>query len=377
MTRILIFSLASLIVSFGSQAWTASAFQIAPIRTSSVRSIDSPSTERNLITRRFPHVELATTLKRLDKSIQSQIITQPWTRWNKFVVQQRFSLIGRPETDFVYVLEPPAARKKIPPSCVIVFTGGAGLGSYPHISYNEFLMRLSDQLNAVVVSAPYQIQLDHFELARKTGNLYDTALEKLIRQRNYPSNLPVFNLSHSLGSKLSCIYSAASPHSYQGLGFISFNNFGFGKTISMAKSFTEKIKQSHNEQMFENFFKMADFAVSASGIEFTPSPFEMERLILRRFNRSNRLKTRLFTFSDDDLCSGSDFFKTCQRNGHAPQISHLPGNHLTPVFINGLQDHEHELNFLVDEVTNWILGKEPTTTKLLLEPSARPLPPQS
>jgi hypothetical protein len=51
--------------------------------------------------------------------------------------------INLKEEDFVYLLEPPNNSL---PSCLIVFTGGAGLGTYPQIAYNELLLRISNRL---------------------------------------------------------------------------------------------------------------------------------------------------------------------------------------------------------------------------------------
>jgi hypothetical protein len=37
--------------------------------------------------------------------------------------------------DYIWILEPP--DKTTIPSCVVIFAGGAGLGQFPHIAYNE------------------------------------------------------------------------------------------------------------------------------------------------------------------------------------------------------------------------------------------------
>ena len=64
------------------------------------------------------------------------------------------------------MLEPP--NNSIP-SCVVVFTGGAGLGQFPQVAYNELLSEISKTLNAVCLTAPYEVGLDHFGLAKATG----------------------------------------------------------------------------------------------------------------------------------------------------------------------------------------------------------------
>ena len=69
--------------------------------------------------------------------------------------------------EFVYLLEPSPPST---PSCVILFTGGAGLGTYPHIAYSELLKRISARLNAAVIAAPYDLGIDHFEIAKKMAS---------------------------------------------------------------------------------------------------------------------------------------------------------------------------------------------------------------
>jgi hypothetical protein len=86
-------------------------------------------------------------------------------------------------------------------------------------------------------------------------------------------------------------------------------------------------------------------------------------------------------FDDDTLDSTEDFTTACQ--GLGPSVSELPGTHLTPVYFKfGLEElpeeargvarsamggiesasfgNEEELNALVDEVCDWILGKGPS-----------------
>jgi Protein of unknown function (DUF1350) len=299
--------------------------------------------------------------------------------------------------DYVYLLEPPYGTR---PSCLIVFTGGAGLGSYPHIAYNEFLLQISDRLNAAVITAPYDVGLDHFTLSKDTGDRTRRAI--LFCQddaaRQYPENLPVYALSHSLGSKLSCIYVAATNQSYDGIGFISFNNFSFGKTIGMAREFAETIRQNSgmmgsgpnptqgiSTDALDGLFSFAEMAVSAVGIDFSPSQAETERLISMRYDDQLARKTRLFTFDTDTLQNTQDFVNACSSSSSVPTVSELPGTHLTPVYFElgwdemdlpaeaktmakemagGFQKasfgNKEELDALVKEVVDWIMCKPPS-----------------
>ena len=112
---------------------------------------------------------------------------------------------------------------------------------------NEFLLRLSDRLGAAIITAPYNVGLDHFALSKRVGNLHRRAwtyCQEDDPSRMYSPNLPTYCVAHSLGCKLSTIYMAATGQDYDGVAFLSFNNFGFGQTIGMAKEFAQQLRQS-------------------------------------------------------------------------------------------------------------------------------------
>jgi Protein of unknown function (DUF1350) len=304
------------------------------------------------------------------------------------------------DDEYVYLLEPPYNSI---PSCIIVFTGGAGLGTYPQIAYNELLLRLSNRLNAVVITPPYQVGLDHFTLAKETGDKMRRAIIQCQddSSRMFSPTIPVYSLSHSLGSKLSAIYVSATGLQYDGMGFMAFNNFGFGQTIGMAGDFAKMIRNGSDntnppfgksnvagvsEEMINNFFSFAETAVSAIGLEFVPKPSDMERLLLTKFTPDWLRKVRLFTFDDDQLDSTQRFINSVQSD---VSVSGLPGTHLAPVYfkvsfdddiftdginfppeakeiakeaMGGLESasfgNEVELEGLIEEVCNWIKGKD-------------------
>jgi hypothetical protein len=304
--------------------------------------------------------------------------------------------------DYVWILEPP--NNSIP-SCVIVFTGGAGLGTFPHIAYNELLSRVSNKLNAVCIAAPYQVGLDHFALAKQTGERLRRALLYCEddASRQYPKNIPTYSLSHSLGCKLQTIYMGATGQEFDGIGFMSFNNFSFVQTISMARSFAEQIRGDNNDifdktvgkmpfnndEMLNTIFAFAENVVGAIGVDFSPNAKDTERLIQLRFDDILQSKTRLFVFDKDNLDNSKEFVDNCSGGRPGPSASGLPGGHLAPVYfklaiddmdldstlppeaqemakeaIGGFNSasfgDEEALNELVTEVCAWILGKSPT-----------------
>jgi hypothetical protein len=347
-----------------------------------------------------PTADLTSTLARLDQQWKIQQKSQPRSRWTtlflpknddekKQVDDAPFSSVSIPQ-DYCYLLEP---SENSVPSCLIVFTGGAGLGTYPQIAYNEFLIRLSNRLNAAVITAPYQVGLDHFTLAKVTGDLSRRAILHCQDDpsRQYPENLPIFSLSHSLGCKLSCIYITATEQCYDGVGYISFNNFSFGATISMAKNFAEVIRKSAgldnqisgiSNEAINTLFNFAEMAIAAVGIDFSPSKDDTERLVNLKYDDNQRRKTRYFSFDDDVLENTQDMLNACD---NIPSVSGLPGTHLTPVFfkvdvgdvelpddvkemtrdaMGGLRTisygNDEELEQLVSEVCDWIIGKKPS-----------------
>lgn len=341
--------------------------------------------------------ELTSTLARLDQQWKIQQRSSAGkSRWTKIIlpnedtgeeITEQAPTIET-QQDFVYLLEPPNSI----PSCVLVFVGGAGLGQFPQLTYSEMLMRISDKLNAAIITTPYQVGLDHFSLSKQSGERLRRAIAHCQEDpaRQYPTTLPTYCLAHSLGAKLQTIYMAATQQQYDGVGFLSYNNFGFSQTLQMAKVFAKQLRaQSESAQdratdeMLNTIFDFAEQAIGVIGIDFSPRKEDMNRLIQLKYDDELQRKTRLFVFDEDALDSSRSFVENCQ--GEGPSLSGLPGNHLTPVYFKlGLNDldlpeearemaaeatggitsasfgNEDELNTLVDEVCNWILGKGPS-----------------
>merc|ERR1712238_562449 len=137
---------------------------------------------------------------------------------------------------------------------------------------------------------------------------------------------------------------------------------------------------NNNDDMINNIFNFAEMAVGAIGVDFSPNALDTERLIQLRYNDILQSKTRLFIFDDDNLDSSREFEKACNSvgpndvdggsssNNSNLSVSNLPGGHLSPVYFQLNTDElvgdfeEEVFDSLVDEITDWILGKSPSSS---------------
>jgi hypothetical protein len=272
--------------------------------------------------------------------------------------------------------------------------------------------------------------LDHFELSKKTGELLRRATIQCEDEGGYSRSLPKFYLGHSLGSKLLGIALSASGSvkDVDGIGFMSYNNFGFRDTLSMVKDFAKDLNfpggfgggssvgigsGMNGAWNLDSILNFAGEAMSMMGIEFTPDPSTMDRILALRYNEDLQKKTRLFIFDQDDLDCSQSFMDSCnqglekrnvqgqekgqeqgqeqgQKSRVSPSISRLRGNHLSPVYLQvtmedlysldipeealpyvseasgGFQSasfgDEQSMNGAVNEICAWILGKDVSNT---------------
>mmetsp|Transcript_49861 Transcript_49861/g.97560 ORF Transcript_49861/g.97560 Transcript_49861/m.97560 type:complete len:475 (+) Transcript_49861:200-1624(+) len=338
----------------------------------------------------------------------------------------------------VLVLNPKNSR----PDAIVLFLGGAALGKYPRASYGEFLSRISTRCNAAVISAPYDAGLDHFALSAGCGEALREGLriaaDKFGWKRegigssgagtgfDETGDIPVLLLGHSLGAKIIAILAAAVPDlsdGASGVGLVSYNNFGVTRSVSMARDVAGAVMGAGGRGPpqginVDSLFDLVGAAVSGIGVEFSPSPTDMDRLVSVKFGDGTALakKVRLFAFDDDDLDCTDEFVRAATSGDpmaggtgegydnaevvggktegrSAVSVSGLPGGHLAPVFVQlGLDDldipeeaqnlvdfaasqvgggegakeigasfgDENLLDAAVDEVAAWIRGEGPT-----------------
>lgn len=352
-------------------------------------------------------VKLTSALARLDSKWQDDQNKKGPNRmgqWKKLTItnddDDSTASSSNTEDEFVYLLPPPTTPT---PSMLLLFVGGAGLGQYPHIAYSSFLQRVSEKTNAAVLAVPYQVSLDHFALAQQTTTTLQKALLQCEEEYGWDNmaNIPKYALAHSLGAKLQLLSMLASSnddgdddesvYSVQGAGLISYNNFGFSSSITMAKTVLEEFspssKNNNNNSnrdtpsAFDTLFGFAEQAIGAVGLEFTPSPSQMEQLVKLKLTPKLQSRCRVFCFDEDTLDSSESLQLV---DDDLLSVSGLPGTHLTPVYLKlGLDDlemddtvrdvanqlsdfqsasfgNEEDLDTLVEEVYGWIVGKDVT-----------------
>lgn len=338
--------------------------------------------------------KITSALARLDSEWQTRQKKTPKKlgEWRKLVIRpddavENSSSSEEEDDEFVYLLPPTSTSA---PSVVILFVGGAGLGQFPHIAYDEMLRRLAVRTNAAVLAAPYQVSLDHFDLARRTRLLLEKSLLQCDDDFGWDAaSLHKYALGHSLGAKLQLVSAAASspalPCDARGLGLVAYNNFGLSGSLSMARTLFEEFRGgvAKNVGAFDTVLGIAGQFLDASGLEFTPSPSQTEELVRRKLDVD---RLRAFRFDDDQLdCSDSLRFGEDDDGADQLEVAGLPGSHLTPVFLTlGLEDldldenvrsvadaasdgfrraslgSEDELDGLVEELYGWIVGKSAT-----------------
>ena len=140
-------------------------------------------------------------------------------RWEKLEI---VSSDGNDETftQDVYLLRQP--ENFLAPTSVVFFLGGAALGQYPHIAYSAMLTKLSNSVGCAVLAAPYATGLNHFEIAKETGELFRKGLRKCECDLGWKEDLPLYTVAHSLGCKLSLINIAATgiSENLSGIGLV-------------------------------------------------------------------------------------------------------------------------------------------------------------
>jgi len=277
--------------------------------------------------------------------------------------------------DIAYVLRQEQTSSSAPPSCVVLFVGGAGLGQFPQVSYDQMLRRVHHQLggSAAIVSVPYTASLDHLSLSRTVSDALRRgllSLDGIDGDDTFDGLPPVYLLGHSLGCKLLSLSLCAGGlrDIVTGVGLVSYSNAAFADSLRIAGEFARGFNENKGMGVgsaafggimdrfggFDGILDLATGAAGAVGLEFVPSPSDTNRAVSLKYNGSNEKdddkergnlasKTRLFVFDDDGIDDGEGFVAAIRDNNEglngSVDASGLPGSHLTPVYLQlGVND---------------------------------------
>jgi hypothetical protein len=328
--------------------------------------------------------DLARTLSQLNGQWEQSLRKAQWRKFylNDAVGFDHQIKVGDSNNDFVYLLHHPQ------PNIIILFTGGALLGQYPHVTYGFFLENLSRCLNATIIASSYMVSMDHWALAQKNLESFQQALvryeNEVVLNNSDPNGsllqgVPIFMISHSLGAKLNLLSNVASPtfeSLVRGHFILSFNNYGFSQTISMVSILARELQGDRNSlgdpSWFDMFVDVTKQAMDFAGLEFTPSPEETLMIVEQKYTKQIQSKTNLIVFDQDSLDCSEMFLQACRSSGMST-IS-IPGTHLTPAYIELYLNETESLGGYNEPWMSSLLGGwravsfgNETQTKLLID----------
>uniref|UniRef100_A0A7S1IFQ1 Uncharacterized protein n=1 Tax=Eutreptiella gymnastica TaxID=73025 RepID=A0A7S1IFQ1_9EUGL len=289
-------------------------------------------------------LELRSQLARLDKEWQGQ----------------QGGDLGGQQIEGSYVLCPPTI-----PWGVIHFIGGAVLGSYPHIAYNELLTRVCKKVGVAVIATPFDVGLDHKQLATTAVGSFRSTLSACQDRYGWSGALPVFALGHSLGSKLHVINHCQSAQQFTRIGLMAFNNYGLADSINMLETLLKEFNQTRrgvgvDDVMLKGLFNVVGRVTQAVGFQISPAPEELKRMVENGY--SPRAPTTCFTFENDDLDCTEQLEDVVDVG-----LVQLGGNHLTPVFLKLGIDGAGQIPLAqaLGTSANWTVGDEADLEKLV------------
>jgi hypothetical protein len=223
---------------------------------------------------------------------------------------------------------------------VVHFTGGAVLGSYPHLCYDALLSSLSDASGLMVVATPYELGTDHDALASEAQRKLRATLSAVCVRDDYDVNmLPLFGLGHSLGAKLQVLL-ACRGGAQRAAVLLAFNNASATDSVRVLEQFARAFLQDGRAAgrgvsdavlgAMPFISAMAERAASAAGLNFTPGPPEtLQRATAEYMVR----RSLMLAFDNDTLHHSSDLALALQSRKETIELLTRPGNHLTPVVV--------------------------------------------
>lgn len=229
------------------------------------------------------------------------------------------------------------------PEGVVHFVGGAVLGTYPQIAYDDVLQRISDYGSLVIIATPYDLETDHRGISERCKTLFDRAVESVGNTYTGPlDNLPLYGIGHSLGAKVQALITCEEAGvigkgpARAGNAFVAFNNFSSSDSVDIIENLASSLLGNAvtSSIQLQTLFRAARAISAMGGSEFSPSPLETNKIIKEGYNVS---RTRIYKFSDDTI-DQSDLLNDILRDNLAANCGavsrgDLNGNHLSPVYV--------------------------------------------
>lgn len=221
------------------------------------------------------------------------------------------------------------------------FVGGAVLGQFPELCYDTLLRPLADRAGIAVICTPYELAPDHFKLADKVGDAFESAMVAGAARYGWvPERMPRFALGHSLGSKLQVLLQCQNNTPAVGVGLLAFNNFGVEDQVRLLRETLQALGVNAGpvaksaDRFWQSVLEPALGRVAKlSGMQFKPGPEEMLALVANDYDKSAG-KTRAICFDQDNLDCSDELLEALSERGAFADRVNLQGGHLTPVLLN-------------------------------------------
>jgi hypothetical protein len=225
------------------------------------------------------------------------------------------------------------------PKSIVHFVGGFLLGARSAVAYNDLLEMLADHGHVVVVTPIPFFETNHEAVATLTAERFNACMHEavfpILESLGSRDDIPIIGLSHSLGCKLTALFSCGAAKAIDGCPTLGSDEVARVKTDCAV-----------NRRM--NIFMAFNNMPLRGNLQFSPTPDET----WDRIRSSYRVKENIvLQFSSDNLDQSDRIFDILSESGKSLNVTKqvIPGDHLSPVGSDS-QVFAHLLD-LLDSVT--------------------------
>jgi len=266
------------------------------------------------------------------------------------------------------------------------FLGGAVLGQFPQVCYDEFLSSVSESTGVTVVATPYELGTKHGKMAKKCKRAFEKA-RAAVQERDGldGKNVPVFYVGHSLGAKLHAVANfdgydeegaseSTDSGSYSKQHFlVAFNNASATDSVKILEKFAKELlskregggdaASSQFDAIFDRLVPFAEVAAKAAGLEFAPNALETLNGVANGKFKSDKVTLLSFTNDELDQCSS---LREALADGEVRTNSvEIPGDHLSPVMLD--LDKYAKMNPVMNRLSGVRIGDREAVEKIANE----------